>query len=317
LSKYFESKDNYLFQINGISIDKLMKYNDGTYSSIIKGATKIEGKQGYELLNPVDIVYDIFNIVKNWFGKNLAGLFNDRIDINVNQINYLCNILEIQKYSKLKAYGTFLKEVYEEIDVATKYQKHSMITATNLQNIRIEILCIFNTNIEEIKLNLNSPEINFNKLFNDYINLKYITEYLTIALIFEYILTDRVDDISVARLLKKINDIKNAYGEVNSLIYSKANNRSNAQIENKNFMKNRWKWCFEQFIADNNIAQKIGIELNNLRNFLSKIEEDATENEVFTIVNKFVSERKKLLENIKIKPQKISEDKFAKKKYGA
>lgn len=303
LSEYLgNSGNNYFFQIKGLNIDKLMRYTDGTYSSIIKGATKIEGKKGFELINPVDIVYDIFDIVKCCFGKQLVQLFDNRINITAEQINYLLNIKEIQAYSKLKAYSLFLKEVYEEINIATKYQKHSLITATNLQKIRIELLKMFNSNVEEIRLNLKSLEVEYKKLFNDYINLRYITEYYIIALIFEYILTERIDDKSIERLKSMINNIKNDYNEASSLFYSTANGRAeNIKVDGNN-IKNRWKLCIVQCFYDYIVVNKMEKEVENLNNFLMSIDDNETDDEIFAIVDEFINNRKRLLEDIKIMP---------------
>lgn len=300
LSNYLSTNNAKYFQITNCNVNTLMKYSDGTYSSIVRGLTKIEGKQGFELIDPVKIAYDIYSIVKRHFDSKLIRLYQDAFERQQHDLNLIKSYFDIEISAKLEAFSFFLKEIYQDALKTKKNEKYTQATLGNIQRNRIELNIIFNTICSHIKLNIASNQIDYKKLFTDYSQLKTTSTFLIISLILEYLLADRIDDEGIVSLNDKIKMISDMQVEAIKSIQGLVTNRVEEKNMTKNNVNQRWKFTFQQLLYDNELQLNLGIEVNELQKLVNQLSDDS--DDVYSL-NEFTELRKKLLSNIVIKKE--------------
>lgn len=297
LQNYFNDSDIKYFMIRGCNIDSLMKYSDGSYSSIIRGIQKIEGKQGYELIKPAQIAHDLYSIVKRYYDQQLLSLYTKSFENQEKNINLLKCYLDSEITAKLNAYTFFLKDIFANIDEINEYNDYRCSTLTNIQRNEIELNVLFNQLCEHIKTNIAAPETDRHKLINDYSRLNTVSTLLITYLVFEYIVGNRNDDKSIRRLEKRIKAIlemeTNAIDKIKYLIGNK--------IDDSEYQKQtiawRWKNTFQQMLCDWQYCSNIDSEIQQLRKLIDNLSDDFDDSKV---LNKFLLSRKNALSLILI-----------------
>ncbi len=196
-----------IFKTN-VSLDKLMLYKDGKFSSMIKGEKGFRGHEGFEIVGAIELTIGFMNHVAPILNHKLAEIYYEAYAetnrlFNENQrLLAQQNIFVTQQINALNAKTKFLQEVYKNISQNSKSDVWIQSTYTNIQRIRIELDEIFYNFISQINQGLTVK--NFNDVSGNYICARYALSHYIFALVLEYVVAGLIDNESMKALKDKI-----------------------------------------------------------------------------------------------------------------
>ncbi|WP_219030773.1 hypothetical protein [Helicobacter pylori] len=198
-----------IFKTN-VSLDKLMLYKDGKFSSMIKGEKGFRGHEGFEIVGAIELTIGFMNHIVPILNYKLAEIYYEAYAetnrlFNENQrLLAQQNIFVTQQINALKAKTKFLQEVYKDISQISKSDVWIQSTCTNLQRIRIELDEIFYNFISQINQGLTVK--NFNDVNGNYICARYALSHYIFALVLEYVVAGLIDNEGMEALKDKIEE---------------------------------------------------------------------------------------------------------------
>lgn len=262
LANFFGTNTS-LFRTN-LSLEKVVRYKDGSYSSMekaIKGG--FSKHQGYEIVQGLDLAQQIMTHVMPCLNQKLFSIYAEIINQNANYIEQIQNIFIIPELSHLKSISDYLKDVSLEIGQITKSNNLSTATLTNIQQNRINLKKTFYTFLHKLHQSAVSNFFDPQAIADNYLITRYALSNYIVCLVLENIISGNIDDESMGRLNEKV---KKAFSELNDItekLYSILQRRqfsNTAQVSNINSM---YYWSIDYLARQN---------LNNLQSENSNIE---------------------------------------------
>ncbi len=196
------------FKIN-VSLDKLMLYKDGKFSSMIKGEKGFGGHEGFEIVSASEKTLNLMNHIVPILNYKLSEIYykayaeTNRLFNENQRLLAQQNTFVAQQINALNAKTKFIQEVYKDISQISKSDILRQSTCTNLQRICIELDEIFYNFISQIDQGL------MVKNFNDvmvYICARYALSHYIFALVLEYVVEGLIDNESMEALKDKIEE---------------------------------------------------------------------------------------------------------------
>ncbi|MEY8213070.1 MAG: hypothetical protein RPR97_01165 [Colwellia sp.] len=290
LVNFFGSSENSLFSTD-VDVNRLVKYSDGSISSMVKGVKGISGHQGFDAIDSIELANDLFQHIGNAFNNAVANIYTDYVEQVNSEINNVYQQFALNDFSRLKSISFFLREVYSDIDETGFTKEQAQATLTNVQRSRIELRELLYKYFELIRSNIAPWQnlISINDLANNYLSCRFCISLYTISLVAETILSNRLDDNGFKSLKGKVSTILNEFndltGEVNSSL--------EVRFYNNQRISNSMTWAYDQLIAQQKNNENIGINnfaSNNLSHFCKDTE--------LKKIDEIFSARDKLLSNI-------------------
>lgn len=293
LVRFFDSPARTFFTTS-IDVNRLVKYGDGSISSMVKGIKGIGGHQGFDAIDSIELANDLFMYIGTAFNNAVAKIYAsyvEKINLEVSNVHQQLMLLD---FTKIKSISFFLKEVYSDIYDAGFNKEQAQATLTNVQRSRIELRELVYRYMEHIRLNI-SPWQQFiptNDLANNYLSCRYCISLYTIALVSETILSNRLDDNGFKSLKAKVS---NTLDEFNELTNEVNHNLEVRFYNNQQQINNQMLWAYNQLAAQQKNHENLN--LNNFAN--AHLSQFCKDTELRKIDDIFES-RDKLLSNIVI-----------------
>lgn len=259
------NQDGRVYYKISVSTDRLMRYGNGKYSSMLKGEKGIGSHIGFEIAN---IAIETMNHIASILNYKLAEIYYEAYAetnrlFNENQrLLTQQNIFVAQQINALKAKTKFLQEVYKDISQISKSGFFRQSTCTSLQRIRIELDEIFYNFISQINQGLILK--NFNDVSGNYICARYALSHYIFALVLEYVVAGLIDNESMKSLKAKVEE---AFCSFNQTTEGFEGQLSLIQNNNAQTQQNIWQipfygWCYGSAQYHTNQLNEIN-RLNN------------------------------------------------------
>lgn len=293
LVSFFGSPERTFFTTN-VDVNRLVKYGDGSISSMVKGIKGIGGHQGFDAIDSIELANDLFIHIGAAFNNAVAKIYAGYVEQINLEVNNLYQQFILHDFTKIKSISFFLKEVYSDIYGAGFNKEQAQATLTNVQRSRIELRELVYRYMEHIRSNI-SPLQTFiptNDLANNYLSCRYCISLYTIALVSETILSNRLDDNGFKSLKAKVS---NTLEEFNELTNEVNRNLEARFYNNQQQINNQMLWAYNQLAA-----QQKNNENFNINNFASNHLSQFCKNTELRKIDDIFESRDKLLSNIVI-----------------
>lgn len=293
LVSFFGSPAKTFFTTN-VDVNRLVKYGDGSISSMVKGIKGIAGHQGFDAIDSIELANDLFMHIGTAFNNAVAKIYASYVEqINLEVKNFYQQFM-VHDFTKIKSLSFFLKEVYSDIYGAGFNKEHAQATLTNVQRSRIELKELVYRYMEHIRSNISPRQdlIPINDLASNYFSCRYCISLYTIALVSETILSNRLDDNGFKSLKTKVS---NTLDEFNELTNEVNRNLEARFYNNQRQINNQMQWAYNQLVA-----QQKNNENFNLNNFASNHLSQFCKNTELSKINEIFESRDKLLSDIVI-----------------
>ena len=279
LVRFFGSPERTLFTTN-MDVNRLVKYGDGSFSSMVKGVKGIAGHQGFDAIDSIELANDLFMHIGAAFNNAVAKIYSSYVEKINLEVNNVYQQFILQDFTKIKPISFFLKEVYSDIYAAGFNKEQAQATLTNVQRSRIELRELVYRYMENIRSNIATWQhlIPINDLASNYLSCRYCISLYTIALVSETILSNRLDDNGFKSLKTKVSNTLDEFNELT--------NEVNRTLEvrfynNQQQINNQMLWAYNQLAAQQKSNENIHLNnfaSNHLSQFckdteLSKIDE--------------------------------------------
>lgn len=293
LVKFFGSSERTLFTTN-VDINRLVKYGDGSISSMVKGIKGISGHQGFDTIDSIELANDLFMHIGTAFNNAVAKIYNGYVEQINMEVHNIYQQFVLQDFTKIKSIAFFLKEVYSDIYGAGFNKEQAQATLTNVQRFRIELRELVYRYMEQIRSNISlwQQVIPTHDLANNYLSCRYCISLYTIALVSETILSNRLDDVGFNSLKSKVS---NTLDEFNELTEEVTRNLESRFYYNQQQINNQMLWVYNQLAAQQKNNENI-----NLNNFASNHLSQFCKNSELSKIDEILESRDKLLSNIVI-----------------
>ncbi len=238
-----------IFKIN-VSLDKLMLYKDGKFSSMVKGEKGFGGHEGFEIVSASEKTLNLMNHIVPILNYKLSEIYyktyaeTNRL-FNENQMLLAQqNIFVTQQINALKAKTKFLQEVYKDISQISKNDRWIQSTCTNLQRICIELDEIFYNFISQIDQGLMVK--NFNDVNGNHICARYALSHYIFALVLKYVVAGLIDNKSMESLKVKVEEAFCSFNQTTSNLRRELNfiQNNNAQTQQNIWQSPFYGWYY-------------------------------------------------------------------------
>lgn len=293
LVNFFGSPEKTFFTTN-INVNRLVKYGDGSISSMVKGVKGIAGHQGFDAIDSIELANDLFIHIGIAFNNAVAKVYASYVEQINLEINNVYQQFMLQDFTKIKSISFFLKEVYSDIYGAGFNKEQAQATLTNVQRSRIELRELVYRYMEHIRSNIAPWQqlIPINDLASNYLNCRYCISLYTIALVSETILSNRLDDNGFKSLKIKVS---NTLDEFNELTNEVNRNLEARFYNNQQQINNQMYWAYNQLAT-----HQMNNENFDLNNFASNHLSQFCKNTELSKIDEIFESRDKLLSNIVI-----------------
>ena len=132
LAKFFDSPERTFFTTN-MDVNRLVKYGDGSFSSMVKGVKGIAGHQGFDAIDSIELANDLFMHIGNAFNNAVAKIYASYVEKINLEVNNIYQQFILQDFTKIKSISFFLKEVYSDIYNAGFNKEQAQATLINVQ----------------------------------------------------------------------------------------------------------------------------------------------------------------------------------------
>lgn len=265
LAVFFNSSAPF-FQTN-IPIDRIIKYKDGTFSSMeksIKGG--ISQHQGFDIINSIDIAQKLMSNIMPNLNRKLVSIYSDIINQNNYYLEQVRDILIVPEISKLKSIAEFIKDVSDEIEQISKSNVLSIATLTNIQQRRIDLKQTFYTFLSRLHQAIDSPFFDPQNIANSYLTARYALSNYIVSLVLENIVTGNLDDDSIDRMKNKIEQ---CFQELNKITLQLSQILQQRIFSNSHEINNinsffQWPYDYMTHVQLNNLHNQ-NINIDNLK----------------------------------------------------
>ncbi|SUY92761.1 Uncharacterised protein [Buttiauxella agrestis] len=293
LVRFFGTPERTFFTTN-MDVNRLVKYGDGSFSSMVKGVKGIAGHQGFDAYDSFELANDLFMHIGTAFNNAVAKIYASYVhQINL-EINNVYQQFQLKDFSKIKSISFFLKEVYSDIYGAGFSKEQAQATLTNVQRSRIDLRELVYRYMENIRSNIHpwQQPIPINELASNYLSCRYCISLYTIALVSETILSNRLDDNGFKSLKTKVSNTLDEFNELTNEVHLNLGARYS---NNQQQINNQMLWIFDHLTAH----QKNN-ENNTLNNFASNHLSQFCKDTELSKIDEILKSRDKLLSNIVI-----------------
>lgn len=293
LVRFFDSSERTFFTTN-VDVNRLVKYGDGSISSMVKGIKGIGGHQGFEAIDSIELANDLFMNIGTAFNNAVARIYNNYVEQINHEVHNVYQQFALHDFSKIKSISFFLKEVYSDIYDTGFNKEQAQATLTNVQRSRIELRELVYRYMEHIRSNISIFQqiIPTNELANNYLSCRYCISLYTIALVSETILSNRLDDNGFKSLKAKVSNTLDEFNELTTEVTRSLENRF---YNNQQQINDQMLWVYNQLAA-----QQKNTENANLNNFASNHLSHFCKNTELSKIDDIFESRDKLLSNIVI-----------------
>lgn len=293
LVRFFGLPERTFFTTN-MDVNRLVKYGDGSFSSMVKGVKGIAGHQGFDAIDSIELANDLFMHIGTAFNNAVAKIYANYVEKINLEVNNVYQQFILQDFTKIKSISFFLKEVYSDIYAAGFNKEQAQATLTNVQRSRIELRELVYRYMGNIRSNIAPWQhlIPINDLASNYLSCRYCMSLYTIALVSETILSNRLDDNGFKSLKTKVSNTLDEFNELT--------NEVNRTLEvrfysNQQQINNQMLWAYNQLAAQQKSNENI--HLNNFAsNHLSQFCKDTE----LSKIDEIFESRDNLLSNIVI-----------------
>ncbi|HCG5296076.1 TPA: hypothetical protein NJZ52_003814 [Vibrio parahaemolyticus] len=293
LVNFFGASERTLFTTN-VDVNRLVKYGDGSISSMVKGIKGISGHQGFDTIDSIELANDLFMHIGTAFNNAVAKIYNGYVEQINMEVHNIYQQFVLQDFTKIKSIAFFLKEVYSDIYGAGFNKEQAQATLTNVQRSRIELRELVYRYMEQTRSNISpfQPIIPINELANNYLSCRYCISLYTISLVSETILSNRLDDVGFNSLKSKVSS---TLDEFNDLTAEVTRNLESRFYNNQQQINNQMAWVYDQLAVQQKNNENI-----NLNNFASNHLSQFCKNAELSKIDEILESRDKLLSNIVI-----------------
>ncbi len=236
-----------IFKIN-VSLDKLMLYKDGKFSSMVKGEKGFGGHEGFEIVSASEKTLNLMNHIVPILNYKLAEIYYEVYAKTNHLFNQKLlaqqNTFVTQQINALKAKTKFLQEVYKDISQISKNDRWIQSTCTNLQRICIELDEIFYNFISQIDQGLMVK--NFNDVNGNHICARYALSHYIFALVLKYVVAGLIDNKSMESLKVKVEEAFCSFNQTTSNLRRELNfiQNNNAQTQQNIWQSPFYGWYY-------------------------------------------------------------------------
>ena len=293
LVSFFGSPERAFFATN-MDVNRLVKYGDGSFSSMVKGIKGIAGHQGFDAIDSIELANDLFMHIGTAFNNAVAKIYGSYVEQINLEVNNVYQQFVLHDFTKIKSISFFLKEVYLDIYGAGFNKEQAQATLTNVQRSRIELRELVYRYMEHIRSNIAPWQqfIPINELASNYLSCRYCISLYTIALVSEAILSNRLDDNGFKSLKTKVS---NTLDEFNELTDEVNRNLEARFYNNQQQINNQLLWAYNQLAAHQKNNENI-----NLNSFASNHLSQFCKDTELRKIDEIFESRDKLLSNIVI-----------------
>lgn len=285
-----------------LPLDRIIKYKDGSFSSIEKSIKGGFGQhQGFHLLSNLRIASEIMSHVIPQLNARLTAIYSDLLSQNNDLLNQIQDVFITPEIGKLKSIQEFMREVANDIEEISKSPQLSTATLTNLQQRRIDLKTTFHTFFTRLKNSVDGSFFDLQAIANNYLTTRHALSGYMASLVLECVVSGNMDNKSVSNLKSKVT---NCIDELNSITDRLFQILSDQQYSIKGEIRNIdsfYGWTYD-YIAQNKINtlhshdQSIeAMKYSTLKQFDIKQE--------LARIDEFINARQSFLKKIEIAPQ--------------
>lgn len=285
-----------------LPLERLIKYKDGSFSSIEKSIKGSFGRhQGFELINSLSLACDIMSHVMPQLNGRLVSIYADLLNQNDDLLDQLQNSFILPEISRLKSIQEFMREVASEVEEITKSPHLSIATLTNLQQRRIDLKETFHTFFSRLKQSVDSGYFDPQAVANNYIIARHAISGYVASLVLECVISGNVGDKSVANLKKKVESCLSELNFITNRLFEILSDKQYVIRNEIRDINSFYIWSYD-YMVNNRIGMLHGhnqniesIKAATLRFFDIKIEMQR--------IDEFINARHRLLQRIEIERQ--------------
>lgn len=303
------------FFITSLPLDRIVRYRDGSYSSMSKSArNSIGGHKGYEIVSGFDIANKFMYYAMPRLKAKLASVYSDLILENQYHIDLLNNNLTIPNVSLLKSIADYTQQIVEDIEDIAKSVELTTSTLTNLQAQRIKLRTVFYTHIEHLNNSIRGISYNYNQnngcnnfideknIADNYLLARHSLSYFIVSQVLEQIISGNLDESSVGKLKKRA---KKCFDDLNSITQQVAQAlKYKIQINSSEIysINNCYRWSFDQYV-NGRLGSLYG-QNNSMQGIIeTKLKQFDIDHEMQRL-DEFINSRHSLVARIEVKKLK-------------
>lgn len=275
-------------------MNRLVKYGDGSISSMVKGVKGISGHQGFDAIDSIELANDLFMHIGTAFNNAVAKIYASYVEKINLEVNNVYQQFLLHDFTKIKSISFFLKEVYSDIYEAGFNKEQAQATLTNVQRSRVELRELVYRYIEHIRSNISPWQqlIPINDLASNYLSCRYCISLYTIALVSETIISNGLDDNGFKSLKTKVSI---TLGEFNELTSEVNRNLETRFYNNQQQINNQMHWAWNHLTAQQETNENF-----DLNNFASNHLSQFCKNTELSKIDEIFESRDRLLSDIVI-----------------
>lgn len=275
-------------------MNRLVKYGDGSISSMVKGVKGISGHQGFDAIDSIELANDLFMHIGTAFNNAVAKIYASYVEKINLEVNNVYQQFLLHDFTKIKSISFFLKEVYSDIYEAGFNKEQAQATLTNVQRSRVELRELVYRYIEHIRSNISPWQqlIPINDLVSNYLSCRYCISLYTIALVSETIISNGLDDNGFKSLKTKVSI---TLGEFNELTSEVNRNLETRFYNNQQQINNQMHWAWNHLTAQQETNENF-----DLNNFASNHLSQFCKNTELSKIDEIFESRDRLLSDIVI-----------------
>lgn len=275
-------------------MNRLVKYGDGSISSMVKGVKGISGHQGFDAIDSIELANDLFMHIGTAFNNAVAKIYASYVEQINLEVNNVYQQFLLHDFTKIKSISFFLKEVYSDIYEAGFNKEQAQATLTNVQRSRVELRELVYRYIEHIRSNISPWQqlIPINDLASNYLSCRYCISLYTIALVSETIISNGLDDNGFKSLKTKVSI---TLGEFNELTSEVNRNLETRFYNNQQQINNQMHWAWNHLTAQQETNENF-----DLNNFASNHLSQFCKNTELSKIDEIFESRDRLLSDIVI-----------------
>lgn len=275
-------------------MNRLVKYGDGSISSMVKGVKGISGHQGFDAIDSIELANDLFMHIGTAFNNAVAKIYASYVEQINLEVNNVYQQFLLHDFTKIKSISFFLKEVYSDIYEAGFNKEQAQATLTNVQRSRVELRELVYRYIEHIRSNISPWQqlIPINDLVSNYLSCRYCISLYTIALVSETIISNGLDDNGFKSLKTKVSI---TLGEFNELTSEVNRNLETRFYNNQQQINNQMHWAWNHLTAQQETNENF-----DLNNFASNHLSQFCKNTELSKIDEIFESRDRLLSDIVI-----------------
>lgn len=284
-----------------LPLDRIIKYKDGSFSSMEKSIKGGFGQhQGFELISSLSLAGGIMSHVIPQLNTRLIALYSDLLNQNNDLLNQLQDTFIIPEISKLKSIQEFMREIANEIEEISKSPQLSTATLTNLQQRRIDLKAIFHTFFTRLKQSVDSGFFDPQAIANNYLTTRHALSGYIASLVLECVISGNVSNKSVENLKQKVTTCLNELNSITVRLFEILNHKQYSIQSEIRDINSLYQWSYD-YITQNKISTLHNHNHNIETMKISTLKQFDINFEMQRI-DDFIRARHHLLEKIEISP---------------